>query len=588
MNPVKFVLKLPSLLAILLFFVWLGPSVYAHSMVSKNSIAYPFMPCVDLSWNDVSECLNVTRGTTTCTGITSDILEWRDEFGTYAPLPASGSLCGCDVYEYLTVTPVCQVSGGNFLLGGQNFQRCPGRCLSRTDFTFPQGSSNITNYPACAQTINCITITPAELMSNGGMMTAYYRSNTEYGTVVTIIRFTYNGNGLNCSNISSQIIQSGKIYKDIRVRRTITSPDCNPSVSCEQSIDIPQPMGSCLTELFVNTVNVGNPCNASGFGASTINATFPVTYEWSYNGSVLADIDPIFCLSGRPLGMYCVKIRDANGCMAESCRGYLPGCTLGVSVTQSGRYLQANLTNCASASPHYIWARWVGSSWVTVGTNSPYYDTGGIAGEFRVTVTCASCISQGTIISTAALPALPVDLKSFYTTAGDCSDVTIHWETLSESNNQHFRLEKSQHDQYFKTLAIIEGKNTKGGAKYSFIDDQMPINGVVNYYRLSQIDFDGKETKYDAISHRYDCTKDPSGLIISPVPAFDAIQVTMAWSVEENVVITIKSIDGNLIHKVNMKSTESTKIDISDFKAGIYWLEAVGSATQVVKKFIKI
>jgi hypothetical protein len=309
--------------------------------------------------------------TPTCSPVVSSTYEWRDESGIWRPVPSSGQLCGCDVYEYLDVTPVCQVQGGNFILGGRQFNKCPGRCLTRTDFTFSQGSSNVVNYPACTQDLNCIEITPAQLLANGGSMTAYYRSNTPSGSVVTILRFTYNGLGLSCANINAQVVQRGKIYKHIYVRRTVT---CGGGVTevCEDDIDIRQ-VDNCLLEAFINTVNLGSPCNSSGYSASTINLSTPAIYQWTYNGTNLSAYDPpsLYCLAGRPFGTYCAEITDASGCMKEVCRVHQSaGCTTGVIIGQLGSNLVAEVTNCGPHMSSYQWARWNGVSWSNVGTNS--------------------------------------------------------------------------------------------------------------------------------------------------------------------------------------------------------------------------
>ena len=67
------------------------------------------MNCVDAIWNQDTECVTVSNMTPACSPVVSSTYEWRDESGIWRPVPSSGQLCGCDVYEYLDVTPVCQV-----------------------------------------------------------------------------------------------------------------------------------------------------------------------------------------------------------------------------------------------------------------------------------------------------------------------------------------------------------------------------------------------------------------------------------------------------------------------------------------------
>lgn len=93
--------------------------------------------------------------------------------------------------------------------------------------------------------------------------------------------------------------------------------------------------------------------------------------------------------------------------------------------------------------------------------------------------------------SLAASP-LPVTLVGFTAQASsDEEGIVLTWETSSEINNSHFEIERSADAKDFQKIAVVEGKGTTNElTTYSFID-KSPLNGV-NYYRLRQVDLDGK------------------------------------------------------------------------------------------------
>lgn len=86
--------------------------------------------------------------------------------------------------------------------------------------------------------------------------------------------------------------------------------------------------------------------------------------------------------------------------------------------------------------------------------------------------------------------ALPVEYLTFTGKLIDKS-VELNWVTATEINNNGFELERSQNGIDFERIAWILGSGNSSFIKeYNFIDFE-PYIGI-NYYRLKQIDYDGK------------------------------------------------------------------------------------------------
>jgi hypothetical protein len=85
---------------------------------------------------------------------------------------------------------------------------------------------------------------------------------------------------------------------------------------------------------------------------------------------------------------------------------------------------------------------------------------------------------------------LPVSLADFYAQPVD-GQVDLIWTTLSENNNQQFEVERSTNGVDFNTVTIVPGNGNSNSAIEYKATDYSPLEGT-SYYRLKQVDFDGK------------------------------------------------------------------------------------------------
>lgn len=104
-----------------------------------------------------------------------------------------------------------------------------------------------------------------------------------------------------------------------------------------------------------------------------------------------------------------------------------------------------------------------------------------------ITVSCLDCL-------------LPVEVENLR--AEDSNEGTlISWTTLSERSTDYFTVERSYDGIDFELLSEIKGAGTSSQRiDYSFLDSEIRSNATV-YYRLRQIDLDGKANYSKSISH---------------------------------------------------------------------------------------
>ncbi|MDR6197527.1 T9SS type A sorting domain-containing protein [Siphonobacter sp. SORGH_AS_0500] len=87
--------------------------------------------------------------------------------------------------------------------------------------------------------------------------------------------------------------------------------------------------------------------------------------------------------------------------------------------------------------------------------------------------------------------ATPVSLAGF-TAKGQNQNVELSWSTAQERNNAFFEIQHSTNGKSFETVGKVEGKGTTSQKQnYNFTHYRLNPS-VIHYYRLKQVDFDGK------------------------------------------------------------------------------------------------
>lgn len=161
---------------------------------------------------------------------------------------------------------------------------------------------------------------------------------------------------------------------------------------------------------------------------------------------------------------------------------------------------------------------------------------------------------------------LPAELTSFSAFAKD-NDVELIWETSSEINNSHFEIQHSTDGRIFETIGQVQGIGTSNyGRQYQF-NHNSPVRGN-NYYRLHQVDFDGKSSTSEIVSVNLNTELE---VHYFPHPLED--ELTILWTEElENSTLELLSVNGQRIYAIPF--LETIRIPTADLPKGIYFLSA--------------
>lgn len=209
-------------------------------------------------------------------------------------------------------------------------------------------------------------------------------------------------------------------------------------------------------------------------------------------------------------------------------------------------------------------------------------------------------VPEGLYLNTSICPdvicaaALPVELNTFTGVEENCA-VKLAWTTLSETNNDYFKIEKSTNGNEFRPVGTVKGNGTTTQiSSYSFVDSNP---SETNYYRLTQVDFNGDQTISETITIKSDCTPDNAPIAISsifPNPVVQGpITIQLFSDIQTlNAAIMITDVMGRLVYTENTNIVEGTNkltFDTDKLSSGTYFVKIKDNEWfSSAQKFIKL
>jgi hypothetical protein len=182
------------------------------------------------------------------------------------------------------------------------------------------------------------------------------------------------------------------------------------------------------------------------------------------------------------------------------------------------------------------------------------------AGTVTASVTGLTSFSQFGIGE--GVGTLPVKLVKFLASA-DAKTAKLYWETASELNNDKFEIERSTNGTDFAKIGEVKGNGTSQKLNIYNFKDFAPANGI-NYFRLKQLDFDGKFEYSDVRFVNFDLGD--LAINIYPNPVSEVLNFSQ--SVKN---VTIYNLQGAMVYQFK-DNTNAIKIPIT-VNSGIYILK---------------
>jgi subtilisin family serine protease len=164
---------------------------------------------------------------------------------------------------------------------------------------------------------------------------------------------------------------------------------------------------------------------------------------------------------------------------------------------------------------------------------------------------------------------LPIELIGFYGKAGK-EVVHLYWATENEINNDHFEIERSNDLISWEKIANINGAGNSITRHNYTTDDTRPMEGV-NYYRLKQVDFDGKIEPFQIIAVEFKRFENQINLY--PIPVQNILYFNIQTIFNGKHWLEIYDLQGRTVSKQSVFAENNAILSsaaVEDYSDGMY------------------
>lgn len=194
------------------------------------------------------------------------------------------------------------------------------------------------------------------------------------------------------------------------------------------------------------------------------------------------------------------------------------------------------------------------------------------------------------VINFSAPIELPVKLISFTAQLNDNNKVDLKWTTATEINASHFVIEKSLDGRTFSDAGtVFAAGNSTSVQHYTFSDNLIPTTKTVIYYRLRQVDLDGR-TDYSATRIIRTGNSDGRATILTyPNPAASEVRITIPTNWQgKKVNYEVVNVSGQTTYRMVVGSSSQTEtINLSNMAPGFYMVKVTCNGEVAQQKIVK-
>ncbi|GJM35133.1 MAG: hypothetical protein DHS20C18_41340 [Saprospiraceae bacterium] len=225
---------------------------------------------------------------------------------------------------------------------------------------------------------------------------------------------------------------------------------------------------------------------------------------------------------------------------------------------------------------------------ITAGTVSGAFGIPNISNTGSGNVTAVNIsYPGGNTVRVEVSTALPVELITFQVLAKD-GQANLYWKTASELNNEGFDVQRSIDGQTWQSLTFVDGNGTTQAEQLYTYTDTRPLPDL-NYYRLKQVDFDGKFEYSNIVSVKIN----RASMILSeffPNPTSDGI-TSIELHIEGAGIWSYNIVNsaGQLLNSKQLfleNGPNKLLLDLSGLEPGIYVVQFENGAERYHRKLV--
>lgn len=185
---------------------------------------------------------------------------------------------------------------------------------------------------------------------------------------------------------------------------------------------------------------------------------------------------------------------------------------------------------------------------------------------------------------------LPVTLLSFDAGRKDINHVWLNWKTTNEYNNRGFDVQRSLGNAgMFENVAFVLSKTGNGSVNKYELTDTNNYSGI-SYYRLKQIDLDGKFSFSKTAAVKGYTAQ--SSLALYPNPVKEKLTADIYAPKSSRAVLLVLDAAQKQLYTQNIfinKGINFINIPAAHLAGGIYFVKIINASGDILTgKFIKL
>ncbi len=178
---------------------------------------------------------------------------------------------------------------------------------------------------------------------------------------------------------------------------------------------------------------------------------------------------------------------------------------------------------------------------------------------------------------------LPIELL-YFNSKNNNSTTELIWSTATEIDNDYFSIQRSPNGRDYTEIGQVKGAGTSYEPHDYTFTDEHPLQGK-NYYRLKQVDFDGKYSYSPVVTATFGKA---SLMTLAPVPATETLRIQLEKPTKDDGIWQVYDMNGRLLLSGEMLAeTTEQAVHIAELPEGAYVLRLTVRQEVMVEQFWK-
>ena len=182
---------------------------------------------------------------------------------------------------------------------------------------------------------------------------------------------------------------------------------------------------------------------------------------------------------------------------------------------------------------------------------------------------------------------LPVNWNAFSARQEEHTGL-LQWEINNEGTGAYFQIQRSVDGNIFETISRMDARKSIKDEQYSFSDETLfEMENDFVFYRVNHVDINGLSLHSEMV--QLHINESPLSINLAPNPTVDQLQINYISSSDAPVSIKIYNSNGTgkYISTLPGGGNFEQQLPVSDWPAGIYYVELICGEDRAVKSFLK-